>query len=63
MNRRYTREHYLGLIDMIRRYLPDCGITTDIMVGFPYETEEDFLDTMDIVEKSGFQRRSRSFIR
>lgn len=54
MNRRYTREHYLGLIDMIRRYLPDCGITTDIMVGFPYETEEDFLDTMDIIEKVRF---------
>lgn len=54
MNRRYTREHYLGLIDMIRRYLPDCGITTDIMVGFPYETEEDFLYTMDIVEKVRF---------
>lgn len=54
MNRRYTREHYLGLIDIIRRYLPDCGITTDIMVGFPYETEEDFLDTMDIVEKVRF---------
>lgn len=54
MNRRYTREHYLGLIKMIRRYLPDCGITTDIMVGFPYETEEDFLDTMDIVEKVRF---------
>ena len=54
MNRRYTREHYLGLIDMIMRYLPDCGITTDIMVGFPYETEEDFLDTMDIVEKVRF---------
>ena len=54
MNRRYTREHYLGLIDMIRHYLPDCGITTDIMVGFPYETEEDFLDTMDIVEKVRF---------
>lgn len=54
MNRRYTRKHYLGLIDMIRRYLPDCGITTDIMVGFPYETEEDFLDTMDIVEKVRF---------
>ena len=54
MNRRYTREHYLGLIEMIRRYLPGCGITTDIMVGFPYETEEDFLDTMDIVEKVRF---------
>ena len=58
MNRRYTREHYLKLIDMIRRYLPDCGITTDIMVGFPYETEEDFLDTMDIVEKVRFSTKS-----
>lgn len=54
MNRRYTREHYLGLIDMIRHCLPGCGITTDIMVGFPYETEEDFLGTMDIVEKVRF---------
>lgn len=54
MNRRYTREHYLNLIDMIRKELPDCGITTDIMVGFPYETEEDFSDTMDIVEKVRF---------
>lgn len=54
MNRRYTREHYLGLIDMLRSKMPDIGITTDIMVGFPTETEEDFRDTVDLVEKVGY---------
>ncbi len=51
MNRHYDRKRYLYLIDLIRRYMPECGITTDIMVGFPGETEEDFADTMDLVEK------------
>ena len=51
MNRHYTREYYLDTIAAIREKLPDCGITTDLMVGFPYEEESDFLDTMDIVEK------------
>lgn len=54
MNRRYTREQYFSLIDMIRKKIPDCGITTDIMVGFPTETEENFLDTVDLVEKCRF---------
>ena len=54
MNRRYTREKYLSLIDMIHEKLPYCGITTDVMVGFPYETEEDFQETMDIVNKVKF---------
>ncbi len=55
MNRRYTREHYLELIDMIRGRLgDDVGITTDIMVGFPYETEQDFEDTLDIVRRVRF---------
>lgn len=49
MNRRYTREHYLELIAKLRDKMPDIGITTDLMVGFPTETEEDFADTMDIV--------------
>lgn len=51
MNRRYTREHYLSLIDKIRDKMPNIGITTDIMVGFPTESEQDFLDTMSLVEK------------
>lgn len=51
MNRRYDSEKYLGLIEKLRERMPDIGITTDIMVGFPTETEEDFLDTMRLVEK------------
>ena len=51
MNRRYTREHYLGLVRMLRDKMPDIGITTDIMVGFPTETEEDFEDTMSLVRE------------
>ena len=51
MNRHYTRSYYLDTIAAIREKLPDCGITTDLMVGFPYEEESDFLDTLDIVEK------------
>lgn len=51
MHRRYTREKYLSIIDEIRCKIPDVGITSDIMVGFPTETEEDFLDTMSLVEK------------
>ncbi len=54
MNRRYSREHYLELIKMIREKLPNVGITTDIMVGFPGETQEDFLDTMDLVQQVRF---------
>ncbi|MFA5449415.1 MAG: tRNA (N6-isopentenyl adenosine(37)-C2)-methylthiotransferase MiaB [Clostridia bacterium] len=51
MNRKYTREQYLSLIDLIKSKLNNPGITTDIMVGFPGETEDDFLFTLDLVEK------------
>ena len=54
MNRRYTREYYLDVIKKIRDIMPDCGITTDIMVGFPGETEQDFHDTLDIVRQVQF---------
>ncbi len=54
MNRRYTREHYFSLIEKLRAAMPNIGITTDIMVGFPTETEEDFADTMNLVETVRF---------
>ena len=54
MNRRYDRESYLALVEKIKERIPDVGITTDIMVGFPGETEEDFCDTLDLVRKAQF---------
>lgn len=54
MNRGYTREKYLELINMIRSYVPDAAITTDIIVGFPGETEQDFEDTLTLVQEVGF---------
>jgi tRNA-2-methylthio-N6-dimethylallyladenosine synthase len=54
MNRGYTREKYLGLVKLIRSYVPDAVITTDLIVGFPGETQEDFEDTLKLLEEVSY---------
>ncbi|MFM1958346.1 MAG: tRNA ((37)-C2)-methylthiotransferase MiaB [Actinomycetota bacterium] len=54
MRRSYRSEKYLGILDRVRTLIPDASITTDIIVGFPGETEEDFLETMRVVEAARF---------
>jgi tRNA-2-methylthio-N6-dimethylallyladenosine synthase len=54
MRRSYRRDRYLGIIDRVRAAMPDAAITTDIIVGFPGETEQDFQDTLDVVAQARF---------
>ncbi len=54
MNRRYDKEHYLALVEKLRAAMSDLALTTDIIVGFPGETEEDFEETMDVVRQAQF---------
>lgn len=54
MNRRYTREYYLEIVEKVRQEVPGVSITTDIMVGFPGETDDDFADTLSLVEQVRF---------
>ena len=54
MNRTYSSQEFVSLVDKIRDYMPDCAISTDIIVGFPGETEQDFKDTLSVVDKVRF---------
>ena len=56
MNRRYTREHYLELIDKLRQACPEIALSTDTIVGFPGETEQDFQDTYDLIDQVGYHQ-------
>lgn len=54
MNRHYTKEQFLQKVELIRKYFPNCAITTDVIVGFPTETDQDFAETVDTIKKAKF---------
>ncbi|EFI42390.1 tRNA (N(6)-L-threonylcarbamoyladenosine(37)-C(2))-methylthiotransferase MtaB [Peptoniphilus sp. oral taxon 386] len=56
MNRKYTREEYFDKTQIIRSYMPYAGLTTDVIVGFPGETDDDFLDSYDLIKKVEFSK-------
>ena len=56
MNRKYTKEQYLNLVEKMKKMIPNVVFSTDIIVGFPGETDEDFEDTLDVVEKVKFEQ-------
>ena len=56
MNRKYTKEQYLNLVEKMKNEIPNLTLSTDIIVGFPGETEEDFQDTLDVVKKVNFEQ-------
>ena len=56
MNRKYTKEQYLELVEKMKKKIPNLTLSTDIIVGFPSETDEEFLDTLDVVERVNFEQ-------
>ena len=54
MNRTYSKQEFLDLVYKIRNYMPDCSLSTDVIVGFPGESDEEFLETLDVMDKVGF---------
>ncbi len=55
MNRHYTKESYLSVLKQLKEMVPGIAVTTDIIVGFPTETDDDFMETLDLVEKAEFE--------